>query len=450
MDLSNRRFVRYRPEARQEDMEAVLRTIIRVVVERRQIVEGMIRTSLGMKAVDCLRLTPDSVLDRKACQAISMLQEKIEVPNYLKNLTSKHSTVYHLNLLTLREARMFWNAGFRKIDEPDEWSLSPLMRVSTTCIGNSKFVVWLIANGADVHRQQLMRDHFDLYDTYQPETGNESSSTTALHYVAINLKYLLYDTIFNKIRWESKSYSKVIRALTRHVLTDTLSDGCTCACSTTGCTAYTMMVKPEDRWRDSLSQARPWTIQSLATFAKFLQIDKPSLGRLRTEIIRFKTFYKMGLRHTCCDIKYSIGVQTYLIYKRYDDEETNEILEEQAEQVERLETLLVEFEAKHEELGCTFIEFMNGYWRRRMKEVMREEQPIDHTGITEIGVELRKTESDSASQASDSDISEGSSWSEDSKTFEDYLAQYKEPQVPCTLRSEQGLRSNEPLSNDYI
>lgn len=440
----------FRPEALEEEFEDILRTTTRIVVERRRIMETLVRTTLGKMAAKQLRLSPESVLDRSASHAISMLRGKIEVPNYLSYLTFEYGTVYHIRYLALREAQIFWNAGFREIDELDEWSLSPLMRRASRFYYTEMLdlIVWLIANGANIHHQphfafsiQIVKDDYTPINTSWPEITNKPSSTTALHYLASHLAWVIEGVVDrsdgeNIIR-AMKPLSKLTRALIRHVLTDALPDGCNCACSTTGCTAYTMMVK---HWSGPWQTGRKdhaWVMKKLA---KVLNIDGSNLGWLRTEMIRFNTFEQLNLRHTCCSMEYSVQVRMYVICETCDEEESQEVQEEQVEQVERLETLLVEFEAKYEESNCSFSEFMNGYWKKRIREVLSMESPIDHDALADMNVVLERTDGHMSSQSSvgeveelgdseseESDISEDSADFEDLEDFEDYLAKYRMP-----------------------
>ena len=74
-----------------------------------------------------------------------------------------------------------------------------------------------------------------------------------------------------------------------------------------------------------------------------------------------------------------------------DEDNRREIREEQAEQVEKLEALLVEFEKKYDEFAVPLGEFFDGYWNERMTEVLKEKVPINHEALKSIGVTLRET-----------------------------------------------------------
>ena len=178
--------------ARNDKLEAIFDTIIKLVVERRRKLTQLARISLDVQAVGELRLSNEAVLDRHASTAISMLSEKIDVPAWLKYLTREHSTVYHIGSLTWRQVQRLWDAGFREIDELDEWGRSPLMvQYLNLDIGDFidywELAAWLVAKGADLHHRQerVFRKRYEDGDEGK-YLSNKESSTTALHYLAAN------------------------------------------------------------------------------------------------------------------------------------------------------------------------------------------------------------------------------------------------------------------------
>lgn len=116
-------------------------------------------------------------------------------------------------------------------------------------------------------------------------------------------------------------------------------------------------------------------------------------------MLRFNTFEKLRLRHTCCTLDY-VEDKKEVIVELDDEDDRSEIREEQVEQVEKLEALLVEFEKKYNECAVPFSEFLGGYWKDRMKEISREKVPIDQTELESIGVTLWET-SNTSSQSSE-------------------------------------------------
>ena len=98
------------------------------------------------------------------------------------------------------------------------------------------------------------------------------------------------------------------------------------------------------------------------------------------EIIRFHTFRKLKLRHTCCEWHNDEPVT------ELEQEEIEEIRDEDHHGIQSLESLLHEFKAN---LGDqVLITFLRVYWRRRMQEVLEQRDELDKTKLREIGVIL--------------------------------------------------------------
>ena len=377
---------------RRDKTEATFDAIIKVVVERRHNLKVLAQSSLDAKAVERLQLSNEAVLDRNASTAISMMGEKIDVPAWLAHLTWEHSTVYHIEFVTLQWLQRLWDAGFREIDEPDEWGHSPLMvhrvRDRYRNIDYWEAQSWFVTNGADLYRRQKY-----VFSKRRIEDYNKTSSTTAWHYLAYQLGEYNMGGSVQRFFPDLEPFSEQARHLILYVLTESPSDSCDCPCSAKGCRASTMMGKNFTRWALCLQVSQE--------LAQFLNIDQPSLAWLRGEMIRFNTFEKLDLRHTCCQMDYAEGPQRFVICEPYDEDEIHEIHEEQAEQIEKLEALLIEFDNKYEESGSTFSDFMGGYWLDRMKEVLSEEGPVDHEALEDMGIVLRKKEKSSPSASDD-------------------------------------------------
>ena len=394
----------YRYDASIDDAEAIVDATIRIVVERRRVLESLVRTSLDAQAARRLQLSPEILLDRNASLAIEMLREKIDVPNSLDRLSPSHSTVYHIRDLNLRQANVLWDAGFRDVNERDSLGHSALMNGKTinfclTFNEELELAAWLVEKGGDLYcRQRHAFQKRIRNDREHPDNGygefyitDRASSTAALHCLASHWGVIFSpeDMIEEDIKeFPGRMISEKSRQIWNTVLTDALPDCCRCACSTEGCKAYTMLVKSLND--GFLPGPRKGIHFMTLVLAPTLHVDQLSLAWLRHEMIRFNTFETLKLRHTCCERGSYMEYDPQVIYEPYDKEECDEIAEEQAELVEELETLLVEFENKYEELSLPFSEFFDGYWSDRMKEVLSEEIPIDHKALRDMGVVLKK------------------------------------------------------------
>ena len=168
-------------------------------------------------------------------------------------------------------------------------------------------------------------------------------------------------------------------------------DDCHCACSSSGCTPSTILLKAINwgSWMDT------WEVRS--NYRSFLDshLEYPghpaSSATMRPKIvgkvIRFETFEALQIRHTCCDF-----VEDE-IRRRYTPEDVREIHEEWEELLSKHEDLFSEFCHTFQELGGTLTSFLEGYWQTRMDEVLKEKKPYDEEDIRrlrEIGVVLEE------------------------------------------------------------
>jgi len=91
----------------------------------------------------------------------------------------------------------------------------------------------------------------------------------------------------------------------------------------------------------------------------------------------------MKLTHTCCT--YSIRDGYFASFDELHSKgEGAEIREEESEDLEELEILVAEFESKYRELGGTILEFLDGYWKEIMDEVMQVTGPVDLEALGDI------------------------------------------------------------------
>ncbi len=411
-----------RSKASHEEAEGIVDTVIGLVAKRRQILEALARTSLDFQSIKQLRMSPETLLDFGSPLAVRLPREKPHVPASLENLLPLDGTVYHIKYLNQRQAHVLWEAGFHDIDEPDSLGHSALMKRRSGGIDeNLELAEWLVGKGVNLHCRQKHAFGSRLDGVYE---SNRASSTTALHYLASYWAGLIYASFHTSILQTNQGFENLLSSLSnlseksvrifKTVLTDTLPDCCKCGCSIEGCRAYTMFVK--SRILHALADVLyvvygddiityAWKRPLLVTqaLAQLLDVDQPSLAWLRREMIRFNTFERLDIRHTCCWMAEDFSAPGYhdVIVEPNDDEERLEIMEEQAERLDRLETLLEEFEGKYTESGNTLSEFFDGYWEDRMVEVAREEAPIDHDALENIGVTLRRTGSASSCSSND-------------------------------------------------
>jgi hypothetical protein len=112
---------------------------------------------------------------------------------------------------------------------------------------------------------------------------------------------------------------------------------------------------------------------------------------LAAEIIRAMTFNELGITHICNCSPIGLPTDKYHTQVRepFSDKEILRIHDEESLLIQQLEDLVAEFNAKYEELGIPLTEFLTGYWRTRMDEVLKEDEKLHEEEVKrmrEVGV----------------------------------------------------------------
>ncbi|KAL9118762.1 MAG: hypothetical protein Q9187_004691 [Circinaria calcarea] len=427
------------PQALVKNSEATVDYVISLFRERRQRLGNLVKTSLPPSSIGRLDMSSDKLLDHKAHLAVAMLEDiEIPVPQSLLSMEPLGQTVYHIRYLNLRQARLLWEAGFRDVNALDSLGLSPLMHQAVerrkypgeyhpNALGLLEFLQllgWFLTNGANLHSLQRYAFRKVEIGTDRWQRGrwrreeiqrtDTTSSMTASHYIGNYLGDWIVTERENDIRKRLLSLDNGSSTLICDILGDTTRDACCCACSSGGCLAFTVMIKyPSTRLsiyygpRKVSSRARKAWLDCLQYLAVILDIEEPQMSWLRSEMFRIITFERFQLKHTCCTLEYfhdnALRISTKVIVELDDEEDREEIRQEQEERVEKLEALIVEFEDKYQELGIPLGNFLNGYWRQRMREVMREEAAVDRAQLSRIGVVMDEDDYASSDASDESD-----------------------------------------------
>lgn len=398
-----------------QDARLTVDIIISILTKRLRSLEKLAIKHLPHSSIRELGIEPDRLLDSNAENAIEMLeQSKVRVPQSLRTIgkapvpqtflstASAGNTVYHTCGLSVRQAELLWKSGFREIDKLNRCGTSPMIcwrgTRSYELDEELELTGWFLSKG--VTRYQLEPYAYRSKDWRTQQTGIKSS-IAALHYFGQRLgRHGLSSRMkprSHHVQWThtylEESYPRPnissIR-LIREILRDPFRDSCQCPCSSSGCLAFTQMIKQPGPLRSPnnhrISDDSQAALHDTYCAALLLDIDHTPEGAwLRSEIFRFHTFEKLKLRHTCCTTVSKIGLT---IVELGDKEDRQEIRLEQEEQVERMEELVLEFENKYQDMGLPLIDFFEGYWHKRMDEVLEEEEQheMDTAKLTEIGV----------------------------------------------------------------
>ena len=309
--------------------------------------------------------------------------------------------MYHNFRLAVEVAEKLWKNGFRDIDVPDEYGLTPLASFRDLLsfrdieFEEIELCSWLVQKGAKLHRPQHRIINNDPDPAMDPT--ELLHTTRALHYVATSIGYevgfIVKAESDEPLRnWLSR-LSKDARLLLATILSDGSSDDCICACSSRGCLASTLMLKAFERWAPRFLLDEQGARASAALPLEYLMnLAGPQSSCwdwLAKEIIRVRTFQELELRHTCC----FDSEEGPMRIVKFEEEERAEIQDEDKDKIELLESLLLDFE---EHRGAEdLISFLEGYWAVRMDQVLKEQDHrVDEEGLREIGVVLEESVDD--------------------------------------------------------
>ena len=381
---------------------AMVDKVIQVIAQRQRNLMSLARKYLDVVWVNRLQSSKRGLLDRNASLAIHLLEARIVVPKYLKHLTPPNRSVYH-NGLTLRQANSLWEAGFYDVDEYNDRGKTPIMILPAYDI---KLVKFFLSKGADLHRRRqfALRAVREMgANIISAEQTGEPSNLAAVHELATTIGVEIGSFLEQEAGSDFPRAQVFETDVLRKIMMDPLQDACDCACSDKGCRTVMLLLKAAAYSRPSIWLPHlPLKVRDLCSMvdwlAKTLRINFCDTHWIRSDILRFLTFRELGLQHTCCC--FADEDFDYDLIELDDERDRHDIRQEQAKEVETLESLLVEFEAKYLELSCPLSLFLSGYWKKRMREVRLEKHPIDIAGLRSVGVELYE-EDDASSLASD-------------------------------------------------
>jgi hypothetical protein len=174
----------------------------------------------------------------------------------------------------------------------------------------------------------------------------------------------------------------------------TRTDGCLCACSSSGCAFISCLLKGLDsatykpeKWRNGEVSGDQLGIISTA-------LQKPNSRGLISDFIRACVFSRLKIRHTCCDIERIQHLGKPNLSKsptpRYQTRELQRIQKEDAYLVDVLEKLVPELNADYDNFEGNLKDFVYGHMYPRLDEVLKELKRRDREkyaqGRRELGV----------------------------------------------------------------
>ena len=373
--------------------DTLLPLLIPALVNRRNRLQQLAFKHLPEHLYNSLGICPDRILDKQAYQTYMALADNgVLVPASL-TCSNRIQTVYH-NSLTPRSAEMLYEAGFLDIDGLDFRRVTPLMHFNVWARGEYiLYLPWLLGKGAHI-------------DCVLPRLKAGDSKCMIVHQLAWRLGTSFFDVHFRQRNEQSlnqdvalfrfRLYPERLRNVLAEILAKPIFDECVCSCSINGCCSATKFLLASSIWtRDrkcNVQQVRLWFIDWILGYVEKVEGCNSAPDWLLAEIIRFETFSKLGLTHTCRDMQL-----LYWDARPYHEclthEDIKEIREEERLMIAQLDDLVVEFVEKYTELGVSLLEFFEGYWEGRMEEVLDESESLDEEEVrrlTELGVVLEE------------------------------------------------------------
>jgi hypothetical protein len=198
------------------------------------------------------------------------------------------------------------------------------------------------------------------------------------------------------------------------------TDGCLCACSSSGCVLVSCLIKGFDSNRGIMVWGNgeiPWEHVDVVSIASQTANSRGLIG----DFIRACVFSKLEIRHTCCDIGRIQHRGKPNLSKsptpRYQTRELQRIQKEDAYLVDVLEKLVPELDAEYDNFEGNLEDFVYGHLYSRLDNVLKDLKKQDtemyaqgrrELGVVmEIGIEDEEDEEveeiDSVEESSDED-----------------------------------------------
>lgn len=369
-------------DAISQGSKEMAKCILQALIDRRRRLAEIASQELPNAVRQGFDLSLERVIDASAARVCKLLkQNHTPLPPGLL-VPSGWQTIYHLlSRDTFPDNRpfesltyfadLFYNAGFHDFIEDDERRRNPFMQ--DFFIFKSQHLdlcLWFIRKGLTLEYKEFRKT----------DEGDWIPHTPGAFYIGKSLVGML-----SKPEAHRDSTTEMqLRSLLTKVVGERTPDDCKCACSINGCHALTSMLKEWKRYQ--MFQKRdgnPYHFTIL--LINMLDIANDEWSFLPATILRFLTFERLELTHTCC------------VYKRYwddgfavfDDGDRIEIQEEESADLNELETLMLEFQRAYTDLGVPLPEFLQRYWTTRMDEVMSGEEATSEdeaSRIRELGV----------------------------------------------------------------
>jgi hypothetical protein len=405
---------------------------ISALVNRRKRLQELAQSSLPPFELSKYKLGGDAILDIEAGAVAKALQNRgVSVePAVMPSQRLQATSVYHASYLTATTLDILYDVGFRDVDDCDDVNnLTPLWKLvqchqdqpysrdfSSEIIQNLHVTRWFQFKGVSIYSTHIV-------------TG-----TSVLHALGARIGLVTYRYFAHCIRDRNSGRQKISRNpllvsenAEEDFLLNNFTDGfveqASCFCCRGEYHAINSAIKRPNQaqssnifeyclwdWSDyTEEQVRTALFEAGLCLATLVAPEHQRCPWLAAEIIRVMAFNELGLTQTCnCS---PIGLPTDAsatqIRKPFADEEAVQIHEEERLLIQKLEDLVAEFDAKYEELGIPLTEFLTGYWRTRMDEVLKRDEKLyteEVKKMREVGVIVEDADDHNGDGDGDDDI----------------------------------------------
>jgi ankyrin repeat protein len=210
------------------------------------------------------------------------------------------------------ETEALFEAGFRRINDPDEGGVHPLMKLVQLPYPN--LVQKCLERGASVSDQN---DH----------------GWTVLHYAVLELRFKVLSTSCDQLCHDAARRAgvvvTVIRLLLKHGADPRARDSCLCACSQAGCTPCSVLLANSGLFFYD-DHKTFWTLEWLQVISETVpERDCREICReVFIEMVRAMRFSLTELVHVCCHQRKH--------WNREADDDIDNILDEQSIEIQEL------------------------------------------------------------------------------------------------------------------
>ncbi|KAF2447283.1 hypothetical protein P171DRAFT_483329 [Karstenula rhodostoma CBS 690.94] len=285
----------------------------------------------------------------------------------------------------------------------------------------SHLLAWLV--GRSVYREELARIRPGIHSSPNFYAWISIPTTSTQVVAGVVMEQEEAQRVLNQEVDEANLRSCIIDALA-----DETSDLCECHCSPSGCIPMSLLFRSlkDDGWYYSSLQSLDIAVQAVAKRILPFVLTSSNNRHKFTIAIRIIIFWKLEIRHTCCDLDRfshrltfkpeSIG--TCKPEPLYSPKDTKRIHNEDRHLIDVLEKLVPELDQAYDDLGLPFDDFVYSHMLPRIDEELEKLAKDDEQfaeGRRALGVIMESL----PGHVSDEEVESGSEGGEDQESSDE-------------------------------